>query len=377
MKYSAPYLAESSILYEKLNDSSIDRVMAINTKHEIIAWNKTSELLTGLSKGDVTTKNLFQIFPQINNDVEMVEAIQNAFNGMKSFLPAKPGFFNRQYIENHFIPLKEDNGKVIGIMNIMHDVAHRIKAEKQLSRLHAELERKFRQLEKANNDLASFTYVTSQNIKEPIRNIYSSIEMLVRKEAQALSNLSRGNLRKIQASLNKMNLLLDDIVTISHIASHNKSFEKVDLELVFKKVVNDLQPKIIEKNAVIGADSLPVITGSEEMLTYLFEELTDNALKFQLPGTQPRLIISSVLTRRDDESFHEITFHDNGAGFDAKDADRIFDMFVKLDPSSKGSGVGLAICKKIADMHDGTITAESIPGNGSTFRCYLPAENNP
>ena len=122
-------------LYEMLNDSSIDRVMAIDEQWCVIAWNKTAAIITGIHKNDIIGKPLLEVFPQLKEDAEMMEAIQFAMQGKKTFLPARTGLLNRQSYENHFIPLTGDNGQIKGVMNIMHDVAHREKAEKKLEQL--------------------------------------------------------------------------------------------------------------------------------------------------------------------------------------------------------------------------------------------------
>ena len=125
---------------EMLIDSSIDRVMAIDLNWNIIAWNHTSEMASGIDRQNVIGKKLTDLFPQILNDQEMMEAIVMAFKGRKSFLPSVTNSFNRHYSENHFIPLKDQHEQVIGVMNIIHDVAHRIKVEKQLQKLNMALE---------------------------------------------------------------------------------------------------------------------------------------------------------------------------------------------------------------------------------------------
>src|SRR5687768_12446789 len=127
-----PALMDRESLSEMLNDCSIDRVMAIDREWKIIAWNRTSEITSGIAREDLLGKNLLTVFPQIRQDDEMMTAIKDAFNGRKSFLPSNSTTFNRTYSENHFIPLTSHDGDVIGVMNIMHDVAHRIKVEKQL-----------------------------------------------------------------------------------------------------------------------------------------------------------------------------------------------------------------------------------------------------
>jgi len=370
----------SSNLADKLNDSSIDRVMAIDASWNIIAWNKTSEELTGHLKQDVLGKHLLEMFPAIKEDEEMINAIKQAFRGFKTFLPSRTGFFNRTHVENHFIPLKDDQGDIMGVMNIMHDVAHRVKVEKQLLKLNIALEKKYIQLEKANNDLATFTYIAGHDIKEPIRNVYTSLELLARKEGSNLSNMSRGNLRKMQASLNRMNLLLDDILAISRIGNSQNEFAEIELDKILKEVQN----KIAEKtNSTIKLDiaPLPTIQGSAEMLAYLFQQLIDNAIKFQPANNYPAINIDCRKVEGesqagDTENYYEISVSDNGIGFEQKDAELIFNMFTRLQKEQyRGSGIGLTICKRIMDLHEGFIIAESNPGEGSTFKCYFPTGN--
>src|SRR5690349_19862768 len=115
-------LADQVDITELLIDSSIDRVMAIDLNWNITAWNRTSELISGISKKNVIGKKLTELFPQILNDQEMMDAIEAAFRGDKSFLPSLTNYFNRHYTENHFIPLKDQHENVIGVMNIIHDV---------------------------------------------------------------------------------------------------------------------------------------------------------------------------------------------------------------------------------------------------------------
>src|SRR5690349_3625087 len=156
-------LSDQLNITEMLIDSSNDRVMAIDLNWNIIAWNHTSEMISGLNRKTLLGKKLTDAFPQILNDQEMMEALNSAFKGRKSFLPSHTNSFNRHYCENHFIPLTDSQNNIIGVMNIIHDVAHRIKVEKQLQKLNTALEKKYNQLEKANSELATFTYITSRD----------------------------------------------------------------------------------------------------------------------------------------------------------------------------------------------------------------------
>ena len=373
-------------LYEMLNDSSIDRVMAIDNHWRVIAWNKTAALVTGIDKAVIIGRPLLEIFPQLQEDKEMMDAIQLAMKGNKSFVSAQEGLLNRHYYENHFIPLVGEHGQVKGVMNIMHDVAHRVKAENKLQQLNEELEQQYRQLETAATEMATFTYITSNELKEPLRHVYTSFELLVKSEGGSLSNGSKANIRRMQASLNRMNLLLDDIWALSHINSFRQIRNNVDLNEVFKNTLIKLEKKVTEKQATIEATELPEIHGFKDMLQTLFINLIDNGLKFQSPGNSPRITITSRLIQptelpagfqHTNNAMVLLTFTDNGIGFDPAHSDRVFIMFEKLHAKNQypGSGMGLAIAKKIVEAHDGYIKVETEPNQGAVFLVYLPASN--
>ncbi len=371
-------------LYEMLNDCSIDRVMAIDNNMYVIAWNKTAAKVTGIEKADIIGKPLLETFPQLNDDPEMMEAIQFEFQGKKSFLPARAGLLNRQSYENHFIPLINEDGSVKGVMNIMHDVAQREKAEKKLQQLNEALELQYRQLETASTEMATFTYITSNEIKVPLRHVYTAFELLVNSEGKNLSNGGKANIRRIQASLNRINLLLDDIWALSHINSFKQVRNSVDLNDVYREARNKLQKKISESDAIIDAANLPVIAGYKEMLETLFVNIIGNGLKFQPAGNQPLISIKSHFVDNEklpagilsNKPMLLLTFSDNGIGFDPAQADRIFIMFEKLHLKGEyhGSGMGLAIVKKIMEAHDGFVQATAQPGEGATIQCYFPVE---
>jgi PAS domain S-box-containing protein len=368
----------------KLNDASIDRLMAINNQWEIISWNKTSEIISGIKKEEVIGKNLVEVFPQLQDDTEMMHAFTLAFQGKKTFLPSKPDVFNRSFYENHFIPLFNDDNHIIGVMNIMHDVSHRIKAERKLEQLHHALKERYQLLEKANAEMATFTAITGNDLQEPIKKIYTTLEMIMIQDGTRLSNSSKAGLRRIQGSLNRIKLLLDDILSLSNLSSFNTTYTNVNLQKLIENVVEALNKKIKEKGAAIHFHNLPTISGSAQMLYSLFYNLIDNAIKFQPADNIPAIEISSAVVtekRKDgNDSFEEqyvcISVADNGIGFNQQDEEKMFSIFGRLHSHEefRGSGMGLTICQKIANAHGGYITATGTPGEGATFRCYLPLE---
>lgn len=363
-------------LAQSLTDASIDRLMAIGMDWEIISWNYMSELSTGIDRKSILGKNLLEVFPQLQKDEDMLRAWKNGMKGYKSFLPSAPGLFNRASYENHFIPLKDNTGTLIGVMNIMHDVAHRIKAEKQLEDLNHALRQKYEQLEKANNELATFTSITGSELKMPIKHIYTSLEIIVTKDGQKLSDSSRAGLRRMQASLNRINLLLDDILALSSISGLSHECSMVKLNSVLENVLRLLNRKIDDKQATIDAAPLPSIYGSAQMLQNLFYNIIDNSLKFQASVNTPRITINSYVVppgNKGEKEYLCITFADNGIGFKQSDARKIFEMFQRLHERKEfpGSGIGLTISQKIVEAHEGFIEVESEPGTGTTIRCYL------
>lgn len=370
-------------LAEMLNDASIDRLMAIDTDWKIIAWNRMSELISGISKKEVIGKPLLEVFPELQKDEEIIKCYRFALEGKKSYLESRAGFFNRDHYENHFIPLTEENGAVTGVMNIMHDVAHRIKAEQELQKLNEALKEKYLQLEKASGELATFTALTGTELKEPIRNVYTALEYLVTREGQNFSHNGRANLRRIQASLNRMNLLLDDILTMSSSNSFSQQFSRINLEELTQEVLTAMKEKVKEKQVLIETVTLPDVYGSRQMLHYLFLNIIDIAIKFHDAAIATHITITSGRASVKDRSQSEATvkeytciaFTDSTAGFDSIGKEK---MFTTLERSHSGkqhssAGFTLTMCRKIAEAHGGFIEAEGQPGKGASFYCYIEA----
>jgi PAS domain S-box-containing protein len=379
--YKPPELINNG-LADMLNDQSIDRIMAIDEQWYIIAWNRTAEEVSGIKKAAVLGKKLLDVFPRYAGDKEMMAAIRLAFSGIKAFVPSHKEFFNRQHYENHFIPLKDEQGHIMGVMNIMHDVAHRIKAEHQLHQLNIALKKKYEQLERANDEMSTITYITSTNIKEPLRHVYSSLELLVRAEGKVLSDGGKANVRRMQASLNRMNLLLDDILALSGIHNPVNEGTTVDLNGLLEEARQQLDEKLKAGDASIEAGQLPAVTGHRHLLYYLFLHLINNALKHRVHAQPLKITIKTSretfpqgnMEEGHDQPYTRISFIDNGTGFHPEDAERIFLMTDKTPRTYASSGAGLAICRKIMTAHDGFIQAEGWPGKGAAFHCYFPLD---
>ncbi|WP_276133956.1 ATP-binding protein [Polluticoccus soli] len=372
-------------LADMINDASIDQVLAFDTQMQVISWNKTCEQFSGISKNEIMGRNLIEFFPEINNHEEVIKAIDMAMRGFKTFVPAGKGSYGGGYFESHFIPLKDDRGEVFGVMNIKHDVSHRIKAENELKNLNKALVRKNKELKQTNADLLTFTHVTSHDLKEPLRKIYTFVEMILTEDGRQLSEKSKGYFKRIQSSAQRMGLLTDDLLTFAQVNDDDTEREETDLNQLLQHAKVQLDNVIARKKAIIESGELPNVTGNAKLLTQMMVSIISNALKFQEEGSVPHIVINATIANGidlkhpdalDGTNYHRISFKDNGIGFDSKYTNKIFQMFQRLHSSSKyfGTGIGLALCQKILDKHNGFITVESEPGKGSTFNVFLPVE---
>ncbi|MBV9962872.1 MAG: PAS domain-containing protein [Parafilimonas sp.] len=373
---------KDSDLAAMLNDCSIDAIIAFDSSYTIITWNCAAEILYKTKKAKALGVSLLRLIPGIKEDSDILNAIQHAFTGFKSFVPASKKHAHRVHSENHFIPLTDNDGNIFGVMNIVHDVAHRIKAERQLQYLNDELEKRFRQLKTTSEELASFTFITSNKIKEPIRQIYTGIEHLIKVEAGRLSDSGKATFRRMQSSINRMDLLLDDILSLAQISILQKPVANIELTKLLKEIDQEFKTKA-EKNININFEELCTIAGHRDYLHLLFHNLFDNAIKFNENETVIINIRCEKITLNEEdasavEEYFKVSVTDNGIGFNESDKEKIFEMFETLHPRGKykGSGMGLTIARKIMYAHDGFITVESKPGSGASFHCFFPVLEN-
>ncbi len=371
-----------------MNDASIDQILALDTNLHVIAWNKACEQVTGISREEAIGKPFTEVREGAQDYAHIMEALQMALKGFKSFITWEQGSYGGGYFEHHFIPLRADEGEeVTGVLNVIHDVAHRIKAEKELQALNRALTLKNRELKHKTEELANFNNIASHDLKEPLRKIYTFIEMVATAEGQKLTDVARNNLRRAQSAVQRMGLLTDDIVTYSEVTVPGEQLSEVDLRHIFLFAQHQYQQAIDDSKAVIAAEVLPVIVGYRDLLRHLWYHMLGNALKFHEQGAKPQVHIGYAyvsgkeirLPEADAQAFyHCISFKDNGIGFDPAFSEKIFAMFQRLHPPGvyKGTGMGLPICRRIVEAHEGFITVQSKEGKGSTFSCYLKDLSN-
>jgi len=254
-------------------------------------------------------------------------------------------------------------------------------SEEKITELNRSLSATNKELHLSNSELKNFATIASSNYGETLRHLYINMELIVTNDARNLSNSGRANLRRAQGAVQKMKLLTDDInkyLSLYDTGIRKKMFEP---DVVIQEVLSKLEKKIIEVDAHIELDKLPVLSADPFLFATLLCNLVDNSIKFRSPSHPLIIKIRSGQTGGmnplSSNSFIIISVTDNGTAFDQENSEKIFELFSKLQENDhyRGSGIGLAICKKIMDIHGGFITAEGVPDEGASFHCYFPAND--
>jgi light-regulated signal transduction histidine kinase (bacteriophytochrome) len=272
-----------------------------------------------------------------------------------------------------------------GLIVTREDVTVAKQAEEKIMQLNRALFSKNRELEALSSELKTFNTIAANDYNETLRQLYNSMEFLVNNDARNLSDAGKANIRRAQSAIQKMKLLTDDIIAFSKIHS-DEQMVTVDLNELLAIVLAGLDEKIKAENGTVLSDKLPTIIGYTPLLSLLFHHLITNAIKFRKQETHPIVEIRHRVEQGvdiehsaalKDVTYNMISVIDNGIGFDPKEGEKIFTMFYRLHEKGrhKGSGIGLAICKKIMDLHGGFIASECTP-ECTTFKCYFPVQKS-
>ena len=250
-----------------------------------------------------------------------------------------------------------------GAVVIARDIRERKRAEEVLRAA-------MKHLEESNRELEDFAYVASHDLQEPLRKIQAFGDLLKTKHGDQLQDQGRDYIERMQAAAKRMQVLINDLLSFSRVTTKAQPFVPVNLGEVAREVAHDLEVRAKETGGELIIGELPTIDADPMQMRQLLQNLASNALKFYRPEAAPRVEIRGETNN----GRAQIMVRDNGIGFDEKYADRIFTMFERLHGRGKfeGTGIGLAICRKIAERHGGQITAKSRPGEGSTFVVTLP-----
>jgi PAS domain S-box-containing protein len=259
-------------------------------------------------------------------------------------------------------PLETDEGVLVTA--VVRDITERKLTERELQR-HAE------ELERSNAELEQFAYVASHDLQEPLRIVASYTQLLSRRYQDKLDGDANEFIDFIVDAATRMQNLINDLLSYSRVGTRGQEFAVIDLNKILESALKNLDLRVQDSNATVTHDAMPTVTADVRQFLQLFQNLIGNALKFR--GDAPPVVHIGVAQR---EGEYVFSVRDNGIGIDPQYADRIFQVFQRLHGKGEypGTGIGLAICKKIVERHGGRIWLESQPGAGSTFYFTIPIQ---
>lgn len=357
---------------EAILDSSVDLIASYDKDTRLLSINKRAAEVYKLDRYGVLGKKLGDVLPQLQNSPAMAD-LHKALNGQYIHNKIYASVISGAFYENFLIPLRDTNNNVYGALSIAHDITNSVETADKLRQANA-------QLEKSNQELEQFAYIASHDLQEPLRKIRTFSELLEMYIDD--KERSKNYLEKITSSAARMSVLIREVLNYSRLTGTQEHYKQVDLNTILEGVTTDLELLIAQKQAVIKSSELPVIKGIPLQLQQLFSNLIGNSLKFSTLA--PVIEISSrKLSQKEVHEramlsprfeYIELTFKDNGIGFDQQYAEQIFTIFQRLSSQRiySGTGIGLAVCKKIVDNHHGSITALSEQHKGATFIISLP-----
>ena len=373
-------LEEKSSFAQMLIENSVDHICAYDTEGRIIAWNRKCEQRYKLKKHDALGKYASEVYDKSNPG--QIADLQRALKGEHVYKTAPLSNTDGGLFEYFMIPLKDQNNKVFGVLSILHDLSAIKASTDKLNELNESLERKNRELERSNDEMTSFSYVASHDLQEPLRKIQTFTRLIVEKDFPALSDKGKDYFHRMEAAAQRMQVLIDDLLTFSRTNTLPKEFKLTDLNQLLENVKKEIKDSIEEKNVRVEATALPEANVVAFQFRQLLENLLLNSIKYSRPDVNPEIKISAETVSGKDieglareKNYIKISIRDNGIGFEQEYSEKIFELFQRLHGKHEypGTGLGLAICKKIVQNHHGLITAEGYPGEGALFTVYIPA----
>jgi PAS domain S-box-containing protein len=276
------------------------------------------------------------------------------------------------------VPMRDATGKVIGFVGINRDITKQKQAEEALRQSEEKLQQFAHQLERSNRELQDFAYVASHDLQEPLRKVVVFGERLKEKNTDKFDPESLDYLARMQSAAGRMQTLINSLLTFSRVTTKAQPFAPVNLAEIAASVVDDLEGRIEQVKGRVEVGALPVIDAEPVQMRQLLQNLIGNALKFRRPEEPPVVKVGAEIIpdpNAPEKQLCRLTVSDNCIGFEEKYVDRIFNVFQRLHTRNEyeGTGMGLAIVKKIALYHGGDVTAKSKPGKGSTFIMTIPA----
>lgn len=364
-------LRESQAFYASLVDVLPQSILRKDLSGRFTFGNKKFCAMLRKPLEEIVGKTDFDFFPaelaeKYRKDDHGVVSTGKVFETVEEHLTPQG---TRLFVNVVKTPIHDSRWKIIGTQAIFWDVTERRRAEEALAQ-------KAEELARSNAELEQFAYVASHDLQEPLRMVASYTQLLARRYREKLDDDAMEFIQYAVDGANRMQQLINDLLTYSRVGSRGMEFERVDCSSVLGQTIANLRDKIEATGAIVTNDDLPTVRGDATQLVQLFQNLISNALKFH--GSDVPQVHVSALKRDRPGGSHEqewlFAVRDNGIGIDPQFAERIFVIFQRLHTQAQypGTGIGLAICKKIAERHGGRIWMESQLGQGAAFFFTIP-----
>lgn len=373
LKSMAAYDSDYTELINRFIKATSERMFHLN---EVVKNDKSYKDYAGINeqvllKGKLAMDEIRDIISDLHNEIDIK-------------------LVSRQSIKNKYASITPLFMVILAMVSIsLVYIAYLIIMRELRARIlvQADLQYNIRALERSNNELEQFAYVASHDLQEPLRKIQTFANRLQEKHKEQLSPDGQFIVSRMQNAAERMRILINDLLSYSQIVNSGaKKYEPVDMNISVKNVIDFLSEQITTSGATINYEKLPVVNGYPTQIEQLLMNLLSNAMKFVATGVKPVIsirysivqgeLIPDIKVTEKNKSYHKINISDNGIGFDEQYAEKIFIIFQRLQGKSEytGTGIGLAMCKRIIENHEGYIIARSKLNYGSEFILYFPAD---
>ncbi len=365
--------------WERTFDAVPDLIAILDKKHRVVRANRAMAERLNLSPEECVGTHCFACVHGSNGPPGACPHVLTMLDGREHTAELREERLGGDFLVTT-TPLFDEEGEMIGSVHVSRDITERKKAEQKISSLNEELKANLfqsdelnRELERSNQDLQQFAYIVAHDLQAPLHTVASFVQLLQRRFREQLGEKGEVYTGQAIKGTKLMQRLLQDLLAFSRVGGGRLKLRPIPLGGVVDRVLLNLDKAINDHQAeIVVADHLPLVLADESQLLHLLQNLVANGLKFRGPET-PRLEIFS----RDGLGEWIVCVRDNGIGIDPRHSERIFQVFQRLHSRDKyeGTGIGLAICRKIVDRHGGRIWVESAPGEGATFCFSLPARH--